>query len=175
MKTLDVGCGVNKVPGSVGMDANPAVHPDVVHDMNDLPWPFEPDSFDRVVCLNSMEHTPRVLEVMEELHRITRAGGEIYISSPHFSSHDFYTDPTHQHAFSSRSFDYFVPGTQLHDLRYSSARFGKRKVRITFDGYPPGLRHLLERIANAAPVAYERFFAYWFPAHQIQFFLEVLK
>ncbi len=157
------------------MDSNPAASPDLLHDMNDIPYPFAADTFDRVVCLNSMEHTPHVIRVIEELHRITRAGGEIFISSPHFSSHDFFTDPTHQHAFSTRSFDYFVEGTQLCALRYSALRFRKRSVRITFGGYLPGLRHLLGALVNAAPVFYERFFAFWFPGHQVQFRLEVVK
>lgn len=175
MKILDVGCGGHKWPGAIGMDSNPRVEPDVVHDMDVFPYPFADDAFDQVVCVNSLEHTPNVIRVLEELHRVTRAGGEVYVSSPHFSSHDFFTDPTHVHAFSSRTIDYMVPGTALHELRYSPRAFRKKRVTITFAGYPPGLRHALQWLVSLAPVTYERFFAFVVPAHQVQFTLEVVK
>jgi len=32
-RILDVGCGWNKTPGAIGMDANPKTHADVIHDL----------------------------------------------------------------------------------------------------------------------------------------------
>jgi len=35
-KILDVGCGWNKTPGAIGMDANPKSHADVIHDLGEF-------------------------------------------------------------------------------------------------------------------------------------------
>ena len=40
MKVLDVGCGVNKTEGAVGLDSNPRTAADVIHDLGELPYPF---------------------------------------------------------------------------------------------------------------------------------------
>jgi hypothetical protein len=36
-KILDVGCGQNKFPGAIGIDANPRSHADVIHDLGNFP------------------------------------------------------------------------------------------------------------------------------------------
>ena len=48
-RVLDIGCGTNKVPGAVGMDKNPRTDADVIHDLDDLPYPFADDEFDEVI------------------------------------------------------------------------------------------------------------------------------
>ena len=37
-KVLDVGCGWNKTPGAIGIDANPKTHADVIHDLGTTPY-----------------------------------------------------------------------------------------------------------------------------------------
>src|SRR5436190_1707390 len=49
-ETLDIGCGGSKTPGAVGIDILPAPGVDIVHDLNKLPWPLEPNRFDAIVC-----------------------------------------------------------------------------------------------------------------------------
>jgi len=46
MKILDVGCGTNKHPGAIGLDYNPRTGADVIHDLNEVPYPFPDDEFD---------------------------------------------------------------------------------------------------------------------------------
>ena len=36
-KVLDIGCGKNKVPGSIGIDFNESIGADVIHDLNLFP------------------------------------------------------------------------------------------------------------------------------------------
>jgi len=57
-RVLDVGCGWNKTPGAIGIDSNPRAHADVIHDLGVLPYPFENDEFDEVVCRHVAEHVP---------------------------------------------------------------------------------------------------------------------
>ena len=95
-KILDVGCGWNKTPGAIGIDANPRAHADVVHDLGSIPYPFANDEFDDVICRHVAEHVPDVMAFVAELHRITKPGGRILIVTPHYSNPDWATDPTHR-------------------------------------------------------------------------------
>src|SRR2546430_5355748 len=83
-RVLDVGCGWNKTPGAIGIDSNPRAHADVIHDLGVLPYPFENDEFDEVVCRHVAEHVPDVMAFVTELFRITRPGGRIKITTPHY-------------------------------------------------------------------------------------------
>ena len=112
-KILDVGCGWNKTPGAIGIDANPKAHADVIHDLGSIPYPFPDDEFDDVICRHVAEHVPDVMAFVAELHRITRPGGRILIVTPHYSNPDWATDPTHRNHFNSYSFNCFVEDRQL--------------------------------------------------------------
>ncbi len=175
MSTLDLACGPRKSPGSIGIDSNPRARPDVLHDLDEFPYPFHDDSFDRVVCLNGMEHLREPLSVLAELARICCNGAIVEISTPHFTSPDAYTDPTHRHAFTSRSFDYLVPGTDLYDLRYAEVRYEKISVTVDFLDLTRITRCIIPRLANRDLLGYERHWAYLFPAHQLHFRLRVVK
>lgn len=109
-KILDVGCGQNKYPQSIGIDSNPRSHADVIHDLGVVPYPFPADEFDQVVCRHVIEHVPDVMAFMTELHRITKPGGRIQIVTPHYTNPDWATDPTHRNHFNSYSFNCFIPG-----------------------------------------------------------------
>lgn len=175
MRVLDLACGPNKMPGTIGLDSNPRVHPDVLHDLDIFPYPFEDGSFDRIVCYNGIEHVERPLQVLREIHRLGVDGATVYFATPHFTSPDAYTDPTHRHAFTSRSFDYLIPGTQLAELDYADAGFEKASIRVDFIGLPRLLRGIVSRLANRDLLTYERRWAYLFPAHQLHVNLKVRK
>jgi len=112
-KVLDVGCGWNKTPGAIGIDANPKTHADVIHDLGSIPYPFPDNDFDDIVCRHVAEHVPDVMSFIAELHRITRPGGRITITTPHYSNPDWATDPTHRNHFNSYSFNCFIEDRQL--------------------------------------------------------------
>lgn len=175
MRSLDLACGPTKALGAVGIDSNARVNPDVLHDLDSFPYPFADDSFDRIVCYNGIEHLAQPLEVLKEVARIAVNGAEVEIATPHFTSPDAYTDPTHRHALTSRSFDYLISGTELFMLDYADAAFEKVSVRVTFIDLPPVLSRVVSRAANGNLLRYERRWAYLFPAHQLLFNLRVVK
>jgi SAM-dependent methyltransferase len=134
-----------------------------------------------IYCDGIIEHLTDVVRVMEELHRIARAGARVIIITPYFSSVDAFTDPTHKHYFSARSFDYFTGDFPAYGFYSSDARFLKRSVEIKFWALPR-LGHIhpqhffgMHWLACHVPSIYERFFAYSFPAQFIRFELEVVK
>src|SRR5215207_3409473 len=154
MQILHIGAGRKKIKGATTLDINPRLNPDVVWDLNKFPYPFEDSRFDLVVCEHVIEHLDHVISVMEELHRVTRAGGKVLVRVPHFSSLNFNTDPTHVHAFSSRSFDYLCLDTDLVQYDYSTVRFRKLVGCMSMRPRTP-FNRLLMRLINRNLKVYE--------------------
>ena len=96
---LNLGCGFNKLDGFVNVDKQPACQPDMVVDLEKLPWPFESGSVDAVVAAHVLEHLGQspdaFLAIMRELYRVMKPGAKARIVVPHPRSDDFLTDPTH--------------------------------------------------------------------------------
>ena len=91
---------------------------DIELDLEEVPYlEFQSEEFDHIEAIQVLEHLPRKLfaDVVRELYRISASGAIWHIAVPHGFSDNFITDPTHQMAFSTRTFDYFVDGTDLRD------------------------------------------------------------
>ncbi|MFH1750958.1 MAG: class I SAM-dependent methyltransferase [Candidatus Micrarchaeota archaeon] len=181
MRILDLGCGNSKFEGRkgdivVGLDRVKTPATDVVFNIaSSKKFPFKSGQFDVVYSNHVLEHLDDVLFVMDEIHRILKGNGQLIINTPHFSSSDFYADPTHKHPFSSQSFDYFDPSKQLgksFDF-YSNAKFRIIKKRILFVWPPYEL--LFGWFANRFPGFYEAKMAFIFPAASLHFELECMK
>ncbi len=129
MRTLDVGCGIRKQAGSIGIDRNPASRADVLVDLDRFPYPFADDSFERVTAIHVIEHLTDVIRAMEEFHRLTRAGGTVRIETPHYTDHSSFCDPTHKNHLTSLSFKFF--GEKHGGFGYySNVRFRELSVRV---------------------------------------------
>lgn len=96
-RQLNLGCGESKKAGYVNLDWQPAVRPDVVHDLNQLPYPFRDGAFDVIEAFHVIEHLDRPFAVMKELHRLLKPGGVLRIKVPHFSRG--FTHAEHAHGF----------------------------------------------------------------------------
>jgi SAM-dependent methyltransferase len=130
-RILDVGCGRDKYPGAIGIDINPATAADVLCDLDLSRLPFADDSFDEVRAVHVVEHVDDMMAVMEELHRVTRAGGRIFVVTPHYSDVASWTDPTHKRHLSTESFGYFWPdGKRQAGMWYTRARLRPLKLKL---------------------------------------------
>ena len=171
-RVLDVGAGRDRsAPGAVTVDRVAATNPDVVHDLDRYPWPFETDSFDTIVCKDVIEHLADVVRAMEEFHRIGRPGARLHIMTPHFSCANSFTDPTHRHHLGYFSFDYFTGGNQWGF--YTAARFRMAGRRLRFYGRYKNLH--VSWLANRFPRFYEEHLVWIFPAWYLWFELEIVK
>jgi SAM-dependent methyltransferase len=128
LKILDIGCGRNKLPGSMGLDIVPLEGVDVVHDLNQFPYPFPSDTFDGVRIVHVIEHIESILRTMEEVHRIIKPGGVVEIVTPHYTDASSWQDPTHIWHLNSRSFDYFQ--SDFESNYYSRARFAVQSCEV---------------------------------------------
>lgn len=179
MKILDLGCGKKKIPNAIGIDINPETDADIIHDLNVFPYPFANNEFDEVNCDSILEHLNDFFRVMEEIHRIAVPGAIVHVQVPYFTSFDAFTDPTHKHFFTCRSFDYFREDYMYN--YYTKARFIIVKIHLTFlklrqlGGVSPHRLLGIEFLANKGLKIYEAFFAYIFPAHILSFELKVVK
>ena len=173
-KILHFGCGPKKIPGAVGIDINKNIGADVVHDLNKFPYPFKSNQFDKIIAENIMEHLENIPKVMKEVHRICKNNAKLIVTTGHFSGIDSFTDPTHIHFFTSRTFDYFIPETDLFELQYSKVKFRKIKTILPPENNRFPLNILL-KIINKYSVLYEKRFAFIFPVGIIKFELEVIK
>jgi hypothetical protein len=170
-RVLNLGCGRKRRAGAVNVDCTARTSPDVVHDLDVRPWPFPDNEFAEAFAFDVIEHLGNVVASMEELHRVCRDGARVEITVPHFSSANAFTDPTHRHFFSRFSFDYFQ---DTHEFGfYSAAIFKVVRAYIVFE--PGPVNRIVGRLANRHPKAYERRWAWMFPAWFISFELRVVK
>jgi SAM-dependent methyltransferase len=170
-KILQLGSGRKYCPDAVNVDLGAATAPDLIHDLDQTPWPFPADRFDEVWAYDVLEHLNDVVAAMEEIHRVCRDGAVVRITVPHFSCSNAFTDITHRHYFGRFSFAYFT-GENALDF-YTGRRFQIRTARIIF--YPTLINKVVHRLANRWPAGYERRWAWMFPAWFMSFELIVVK
>jgi SAM-dependent methyltransferase len=111
---LNLGAGNKIVAGAVNHDLRrhrPEI--DVAHDLNNLPWPWADNSFDKILARAVFEHLRiNLIETVDECWRILRPGGQLYVKLPFWQHEHAYLDPTHYWRFSLRTLNIFVPGTR---------------------------------------------------------------
>jgi SAM-dependent methyltransferase len=129
VRILDVGCGIKKAPGAIGVDRNPASAADVICDLDSFPYPFADSSFDRLQAIHVIEHVSDVIRTMEEFHRLVRPGGRVRLATPHYTDFSSFCDPTHRWHLNSFSFRYFGEDHGGFGY-YSEARFREISVRL---------------------------------------------
>jgi len=99
---LNLGCGMRKREGYLNVDKVTACAPDVVLDIERVPWPWPDSSVEEVLLIHVLEHIGRDAQtyfgVIKELWRVCRHGARIHIAVPHPRHDDFLGDPTHVRA-----------------------------------------------------------------------------
>lgn len=131
-KILDLGCGKKKRQGSIGVDYSDRHDADVIHNLNVFPYPFMDNEFDEIYLDNVLEHLHDPMRVMEEVHRISKAGGQVKVIVPYFRSAWAFIDPTHQHFFTVDSFAYYDPD-HLICQRYDYVKTRFKVERVVFN------------------------------------------
>lgn len=187
MKILDVGCGKNKYPGAIGIDRFALTGVDIVCDLNILPWPIEENSCDLIMFRHSINHLNNLIDIMDEVHRISRSGALVEIIAPHFSSDNIFTDPTVKYFLGIRSMDYFATTVSKLAMTYSfysEVKFSiehkrihlyKSELKTKQDKIINFIIYPLEQMVNMFPRIYEKFFCFILRANELRFVLKVIK
>jgi SAM-dependent methyltransferase len=154
---LDVGCGIKKFPGSIGIDRNVHTNADVVCDLDVFPYPFRDASFESVRAIHVIEHVADVIRTMEEFHRLLVPAGRVVIATPHYTDFSSFCDPTHRWHLNSFSFRYFGENHGGFGY-YSTARFREISVYVKLLAF---WRYLgFELLVNLFP-RFRRFWEYY--------------
>ena len=94
---LNLGCGEKRIPGYINVDKYGS--PDIKHDLESFPWPWETNSVSDILLIHVLEHLGKDVEIyfgiFKEMYRICNHGAKIKIIVPHFRHQFFYDDPTH--------------------------------------------------------------------------------
>ena len=94
---LNLGCGERREEGYVNVDK--FGEPDVKHDLEQFPWPWEDNSVEEVMMIHVLEHLGQLTEVylgiIKELYRVCEPDATIRIAVPHYRHDNFAADPTH--------------------------------------------------------------------------------
>jgi SAM-dependent methyltransferase len=170
-RRLNLGCGQRKLPDCLNVDLRPGVEPDLVWDLDRRPYPLPRKHFEHIYAYDVVEHVASVQDFVEEAHALLAPGGILEITTPHFSSANSFTDPTHRHHLGYSSFDYFTAGSQW--SFYSGVRFEIAHRSLVFHMSLPG--KLMSRLANRHPELYERRLAWIWPAWFLVFKLRALE
>lgn len=158
---LLVGCGNNRdkkitfaeIPEGwielVTLDIDPDTSPSVVHDLENLPLPFDDDMFDEVHAYEVLEHTGQqgdwrfFFNQFYEFWRILKPGGYLIGSCPMWDSKWAWSDPGHKRIISAASLAFLsqkeykvqVGKTSMTDYRdYWEGDFGLLANQVSEDG-----------------------------------------
>jgi SAM-dependent methyltransferase len=129
LPVLDIGCGINKYPGAIGVDSNPHTRADVLADLDQFPYPFRDGSFREIRAVHLIEHVADVIRTIQEIHRLLAAGGCVTIVTPHYTDFSSFCDPTHRWHLNSFSLRYFTEDDGSYAY-YSQARFREISTHV---------------------------------------------
>lgn len=109
---LNLGACDRHFPGYLSVDIAPPA--DVVADLA-RPWPWADSTVEAVKAFDIIEHIEDKIHLMNELHRVCKAGARIEIEVPSATKGaGAFQDPTHKSYWTLNSFQYFQEGSNAH-------------------------------------------------------------
>lgn len=162
------------MPGSIGVDINLSVGADVVHNLNQFPYPFEQDEFDEVHIRETLCLLDNPIHVMEEVYRICKNQGKVVVAQPYFRSVWNYVDPVIKNFGTAHSFAFYDPDDVIRKrYKHSEAKFKTQKIIFEENNLKPKpIRRLIIWLANRFPRKYELYLSHFFPLDLITFYLK---
>jgi predicted SAM-dependent methyltransferase len=127
---LNIGCGFKKLDNHWNVDIEPKCNPDQVLDLEQTPWPYEDNFFEKIVADNILEHVgqdPKVFtNIIKEMYRVSKPDAEWYICIPHHRCDLYYDDYTHVRMITPKTFRMFDQqvNVQSIDRGLSDSTFG---------------------------------------------------
>src|SRR3989338_7737719 len=176
---LNLGCGRTRIPDSLGVDIRKiGTYVDIVHDLDLLPYPFNNNSVNEIHMYHVLEHVHEPLKKMEELYRILKLGGLVYLRVPHFSSMGAFSDITHIRPFGYTSFGVLEEEDYHHfynkakfkiihnEIKYfvlypNTGLYSKYIHKNSCPWYVRPIVRIINFLIKLSPPFFERFWCYW--------------
>lgn len=148
---LDLGCGSHKQAHFVGMDFRAIPGVDIVHDLEEFPWPLPDQCCTMVLASHVLEHIKpwKFFDpagrpcVMGEIWRIMKPDAQLMISAPYGVSPQFVQDPTHCNPLNEATLQYFDPRFELWKVYETGWQFAIEHVRFSQEQF---LEAILRRL-----------------------------
>jgi SAM-dependent methyltransferase len=165
---LDMGCGNRKTKGAIGLDISKDSEADIIHNLDNVPYPFKDGIFDVITSNHSIEHLRFYYDkglieggwnkLLSESKRLLKDDGKLVIKVPHFSSVNAYGKVDHHSLWS------------IEKLKEACNKYGFRpvKIRLSYTQNPDNesikrvINSLLNPFFNVNHHLTERVFTYWF-------------
>jgi SAM-dependent methyltransferase len=114
------------------LDINPDHNPDIIWDLEELPLPFEDETFDEIHAYEVLEHIGRqgdykfFFAQFAEFYRILKPNGLIHATVPHWQSNWAWGDPSHTRTIQLETLTFLnqqeyinqIGKTSMSDFRY---------------------------------------------------------
>lgn len=149
VKILNLGAGRRIIKGALNVDIVQMPGINRVWDLNSIPWPSEGERFNRVLAFAIIEHLrPNLVEVMDEVWRVTKPGGLCRIKVPYWKSPTAYNG-IHVWQYNMHSFDVFDPATRLGRVYgYYTDRKWKRVGKVKLNEAKTSLHVRLRKVGR---------------------------
>ena len=129
-KKLNMGCGFKKLNDHWNVDTEAKCNPDQVIDLENTPWPYEDNFFEKITADNILEHLgqdPKVFtNVIKEMYRVSEDQAEWFINVPHHRCDLFWDDYTHVRPLTAKTFKMFDQKVNFESIakKLSDSTFG---------------------------------------------------
>jgi SAM-dependent methyltransferase len=185
-RKLNIGSGQFLKEGFINVDYFSTATPDVTHDLNQIPYPFDDDYFELVEANHVLEHLTDPFKVMGELRRISANGAAIHVRVPHFSRG--FTHADHKRGFDVTFPYYFNPdfppgyqGIPLELVKMRLTWFAQPYMKKSIMPAPlvyigQAIGYVIDLFANLSPWLCSRLWCYWVGGfEEIEFVFRVKK
>jgi len=131
------------------LDIDPETGCDIVHDLNELPWPLPDAQFDEVHAYDVLEHIgtqgdwQAFFAHFDEIYRILKPGGFLVITTPAWDGRWAWGDPGHRRTIQGESLSYLDRETYAQVGRTAMTDYRKffKCDFATISGDTEGERH----------------------------------
>jgi len=171
---LNLGSGNRREAGYVNVDVNPAHKPDRVWDLSKFPYPWPDNSVDEVKMRYVLEHLDDIIKTMDEIWRILKFGGRVYIEVPYVTHFQAIGHPQHKHYFHWGTFGWLDVRTRGKPMQevYTNRYYRVLRNRLVFEG----ASKMYEEMFNKYPTLYNNtFLSHVIPAYGLDVVLEKVR
>jgi len=158
---IDLGCGLNKKEGYLGVDILPLPGVDYIVDIEKGFNFLDDGTVDEYYSSHFLEHINNLEFVLSEVYRTLKKDGIFKIIVPHFTNPYYYSDYTHKRFFGLYSFDYFceLRGKRIHKVPVYTKKFQFEILerRLIFKSPSKFFllnnfkKHIIQRLFNISP------------------------
>jgi hypothetical protein len=185
-KKLNVGSGDYPKEGYINLDYYSVTPPDILHNLEILPYPFPDNHFELLEADHVVEHLENPFKIMAEFYRISANNATIRIRVPHFSRG--FTHADHKRGFDVTFPYYFDPNfpigyqgvclkiVRVHLCWFAQPYLKKRVLPLSIYYLGVALGFILDFFANLSPWACSRIWCFWVGGfEEIEFLFKVSK